>query len=221
VQNALPPRFQSRAVWNANLSIINAARQFETTNGALRFPELTASPPMLLGRSIFEHSKIDGSINPAATETNFPLLYGDFQQMVIVDRIGSTLQLVPHLVGSNRRSTGSASRSCGYAPDPMWLCPRRSGCCRSRRRRNPSLHAGLRSIARRSAAHCGPRRTPAQSLPYSRSKSLRNSWASMTQPLSGTSPSMTSTANWTSSGSSPSQSLWRPWIDRVPPSPSQ
>lgn len=106
MQNALPPRFQSRAVWNANLSIINAARQFETTNGALRFPELTASPPMLLGRSIFEHSKIDCSINPAATETNFPLLYGDFQQMVIVDRIGSTLQLVPHLVGSNRRSTG-------------------------------------------------------------------------------------------------------------------
>jgi hypothetical protein len=96
----------SRVLCGMPICIINAARQFETTNGALRFPELTASPPMLLGRSIFEHSKIDCSINPAATETNFPLRYGDFQQMVIVDRIGSTFQLVPHLVDSNRRSTG-------------------------------------------------------------------------------------------------------------------
>jgi predicted phage gp36 major capsid-like protein len=32
VQNALPPRFQPRAVWNANLSILNSARQMESTN---------------------------------------------------------------------------------------------------------------------------------------------------------------------------------------------
>lgn len=107
VQNALPPRFQPNASWNANLSILNAMRQFETTNGALKFPELAQNPPKLLGRNIFENSNMDGSINPVASENNYPLVYGDFAAgMVIVDRVGSTLELVPHLFGSNRRPTG-------------------------------------------------------------------------------------------------------------------
>lgn len=43
---------------------------------------------------------------PGSDGNELSVVYGDFQQMVIVDRIGSTLQLVPHLVDSNRRSTG-------------------------------------------------------------------------------------------------------------------
>ena len=62
---------------------------------------------MLLGRTMYENSNMDGVINAAATESNYCLLYGDFAAgFVIVDRIGSTLELVPHLVGSNRRPTG-------------------------------------------------------------------------------------------------------------------
>ncbi|WP_104183592.1 phage major capsid protein [Mycobacterium avium] len=107
VQNALAPRFQPRAVWNANLAIINTLRQFETNNGALKFPELQANPPMLLGRQMYENSNMDGTINPAATENNYPLVYGSFADgFVIVDRLGSTLELVPHLFGANRRPTG-------------------------------------------------------------------------------------------------------------------
>ncbi len=106
LQNALPARFQPRASWNANLTILNTLRQFETTNGALKFPELAANPPMLLNRSVHENSNMDGAINAAASENNDVLLYGDFQQFVIVDRVGSTLELVPHLVGANRRPTG-------------------------------------------------------------------------------------------------------------------
>ncbi|OBF91046.1 major capsid protein [Mycobacterium sp. 852002-51163_SCH5372311] len=106
VQNALPPRFQPRAVWNANLALINTLRQFETSNGALKFPELAQNPPQLLGRTVYENSNMDGTYNPAVTENNYLLLYGDFSQFVIVDRIGSTLELVPHLFGSSRRPTG-------------------------------------------------------------------------------------------------------------------
>jgi HK97 family phage major capsid protein len=103
VQNALPPRFQPRASWNANLIIINTLRQMETTNGALKFLALQDNPPMLLGRTMYENSNIDA----AATANNYLLLYGAFAEgFVIVDRIGSTLELVPHLVGSNRRPTG-------------------------------------------------------------------------------------------------------------------
>ncbi|TPW98033.1 phage major capsid protein [Mycolicibacterium fortuitum] len=107
VQNALPPRFQPNAQWCANLAIINNLRQFETGNGSLKFPSLQDNPPRLLGRGMNELSNMDGTINAAATENNYPLLYGDFAAgMVIVDRIGSTLELVQHLFGANRRPTG-------------------------------------------------------------------------------------------------------------------
>jgi hypothetical protein len=44
---------------------------------------------MLLGRSVYENSNMDGAINAAPIENNYVLLYGDFTQFVIVDRIGS------------------------------------------------------------------------------------------------------------------------------------
>ncbi|GAC86315.1 hypothetical protein GP2_083_00010 [Gordonia paraffinivorans NBRC 108238] len=49
LQNALGPRFQPNAAWAANLSILNAARQFETSAGALKFPSLQETSPTLLG----------------------------------------------------------------------------------------------------------------------------------------------------------------------------
>lgn len=105
VQNALPPRFQPNAQWLAALGVINTLRQFETTNGSLKFPELANG--QLLGRAINECSNMDGSLNPAASENNYLLVYGAFAQgFAIVDRLGSTLELVPHLFGANRRPTG-------------------------------------------------------------------------------------------------------------------
>lgn len=114
VQNALPPRFQPNAQWCANLATINTLRQLETTNGSLKFPGLQGNPPMLLGRTMHELSNMDGTINAAAAENNYPLLYGDFSNFVIVDRVGSTLELVPHLVGSNRRPTGQRGALLWY-----------------------------------------------------------------------------------------------------------
>ncbi|MGH4012202.1 MAG: phage major capsid protein [Pseudonocardiaceae bacterium] len=106
IQNALPPRFQARAQWCANLAIINTLAQFETTNGALQFPEIRQYPPQLLRKPLHELSNMDGAINAAATANNYLLLYGDFTNFVIVDRIGTTLELVPHLFGANQRPTG-------------------------------------------------------------------------------------------------------------------
>jgi predicted phage gp36 major capsid-like protein len=45
----------------------------------------------------------------AATANNYLLLYGAFENFVVVDRLGSTLELVPHL-GTGRRSTRTARR---------------------------------------------------------------------------------------------------------------
>ena len=79
--NALPPRLQPNASWNANLSIINALRQLETTNGALKFPGLQDNPPMLLGRNMYENSNMDDTFDPTATTNNDLLLYGAFENL--------------------------------------------------------------------------------------------------------------------------------------------
>ncbi|MDH6461769.1 HK97 family phage major capsid protein [Micromonospora sp. A200] len=104
LQNALPARFQARAQWAMHLAIINTFRQFETTAGALKFPEITNG--QLLNRRLNELSNMDGSISATATANNYVALYGDFSNFVIVDRIGTTLELIPNLVGANGRPTG-------------------------------------------------------------------------------------------------------------------
>jgi HK97 family phage major capsid protein len=104
VQNALPPRFQDRAQWCANLAIINATAAFETTAGALRYPEVAND--RLLRKPLNELSNMDGAIDAAATATNHVLLYGDFSNFVIADGIGTTIELIPNLVGDNHRPTG-------------------------------------------------------------------------------------------------------------------
>ena len=42
----------------------------------------------------------------AIAANNNLLVYGDFSQYVITQRVGSSLELIPHLFGANRRPTG-------------------------------------------------------------------------------------------------------------------
>jgi len=53
---------------------------------------------------------MDGSINAAATADNFVLLFGDFSNYVIADRIGMSVEFIPHLfhTTSNRPSGSRA-----------------------------------------------------------------------------------------------------------------
>lgn len=104
LQNQLPARFQANASWQAALPIINQMSQFETTAGARLFPEL--SDGRLLNRPINENSNMDSTVTTAGAVSNFILAYGDWKQFVIVDRIGTTIELIPNLVGANRRPTG-------------------------------------------------------------------------------------------------------------------
>ncbi|GHC88275.1 major capsid protein [Nocardiopsis terrae] len=106
VQNALPPRFSANAQWCAEISTINSAAQFETGNGARLFPEINDG--RLLRKPLDELSNMDAvaNIDTGATADNRILLYGDFSNYVIVTRIGSTMELIPNLVGANQRPTG-------------------------------------------------------------------------------------------------------------------
>jgi HK97 family phage major capsid protein len=107
LQNALPARFSANASYQAHIATLNAYRQMETTNGSILFPELRDSPPRLLGKPFHENSNMDGALNAAATANNYVMVYGDIARaFFIVDRVGSTLELIPNLVGANQRPTG-------------------------------------------------------------------------------------------------------------------
>ncbi len=103
----MPPRWRSNGAWVANLSILNRIRQFTDTVGGFRnsLDLSSAMGPSILGRPVHESSDRDGTIDAAAN--NYILLYGDVRAAyTIVDRVGLSVELVPHLVGGNRRPTG-------------------------------------------------------------------------------------------------------------------
>ncbi|HEX6254374.1 MAG TPA: phage major capsid protein [Euzebyales bacterium] len=105
LQNALGARFQPNAQWLANLTVINTINSFETAGGSLRFPEVAND--RLLRRPLNEASHLDTPGDTASAGNDNVLLYGDFQAgYVVADRVGTRIELIPHLVGANRRPTG-------------------------------------------------------------------------------------------------------------------
>lgn len=93
---ALPAKYRNRATWQGNVLIANLIRQFDTAGGAGMWTTISSgTPDRLLGGVFYENSTMDGVIN-AAAENNV-LVVGDFTNYVIADRVGMTLELVPHL----------------------------------------------------------------------------------------------------------------------------
>lgn len=104
----VPPRFRgagSRVAVLANLGTINQIRQFATANNYHAFlTDLGAGQPsQLLGYPLYEASEMDDAddINAAASADNFILLAGDFRQYVIVDRVGMSVEYIPHLFNTS------------------------------------------------------------------------------------------------------------------------
>lgn len=104
-QAALPPRWRANAKWMMNLSILNGFRQLPQATG-LNYSVIsdTTTPPTALGWPVYENSSMDGTLTGAAAD--YLVVSGDFQQFAIVDRIGASIELIPMLLGANRRPTG-------------------------------------------------------------------------------------------------------------------
>lgn len=100
----LPARYRQRASWAAHRVIYNDIRQFDTAGGAALWERLGADVPgLLLGRPAVEVEAMD-STYPSGN--NYVLVFGDFDNYVIADRIGTTVEFIPHLfaTGNNRPS---------------------------------------------------------------------------------------------------------------------
>lgn len=103
LDNDLGDRYRDNATFVANKTTYNTIRQFDSAGGADLWERLGAGlPPELIGYSARQSSAMaSGLVSNAKT-----LILGDFRDYVIVDRIGMTVELVPHLFGANRRPTG-------------------------------------------------------------------------------------------------------------------
>ncbi len=102
LDDALPARYRPNATFAASGFIANKISQMESTNGARQFPGIDETPATLLRRRFLEVSDMSASLASGTTIA----VVGDFSRYVIVDRIGLSIEIIPHLFGSNQRPTG-------------------------------------------------------------------------------------------------------------------
>lgn len=102
----LPPRYRPNASWMMSIDALNEVRGFDTTGGlSNQTVDLTAPYSFqLLGRPVYENSGFPDFTGTTGA-ANIAVV-GDFRNYVVFDRIGSRVELVPHLFGSNRRPSG-------------------------------------------------------------------------------------------------------------------
>lgn len=97
LEESLPARYRGRARFVANKSIYNDVRQAGGASQSTFWANLgQGQPPTLIGYPAHEASAMDGTIN--ATADNYVLLFGDFSYYRIYDRVGLSVELVPHLL---------------------------------------------------------------------------------------------------------------------------
>lgn len=99
LQGRLGPRFRNspRAAWMANLFYLNKTRQFDTAGGSSFWANLgQGTPEQLLGKPVYESS----SMSTGTATGSLVLLFGDFEQYIIVDRIGMSILYNPMLTAA-------------------------------------------------------------------------------------------------------------------------
>lgn len=106
---ALPPRFQARAQFLSSLTVANVIHRFSSPGGD-EAPLFNDDRTRLLGKLWNEVSDMSAK---STTKEELVLAYGDIGAAFrIVDRIGMTVELVPHLFGENGRPTGERGLYC-------------------------------------------------------------------------------------------------------------
>jgi HK97 family phage major capsid protein len=102
LDNALPPRFQPRAVALGRKNTYNLIRALDT-NGTLYVRLTEGRPSQLLGYSTYEAS----AMPTRTTAGNRYLILGDFNQFLIVDKAGMDVEIIPHMFDvTNNMPTG-------------------------------------------------------------------------------------------------------------------
>jgi HK97 family phage major capsid protein len=111
LQATLPPRFRKsgKCAFMGNIFILNAVRGLDVYGGGAFWTNLTTdTPPSLMGQPVYEASDFPSTLTgtSAATGTaSFTLVYGDWSNFIIADRVGFSMLYDPLIKG-----TGSSAQ---------------------------------------------------------------------------------------------------------------
>jgi HK97 family phage major capsid protein len=106
LQAALPPRFRnsSGAAFMGNIITLNKVRALDQYGGGAFWANLTSNTPAsLLGQPIYEASDMNATMtgtSGASGTASATLLFGDFNQFIIADRVGVSMLYEPMVKGS-------------------------------------------------------------------------------------------------------------------------
>jgi HK97 family phage major capsid protein len=115
---ALPPRFSPNGRVAAHPNRYDTIYRFVGGNST-EPPVLPTREGAILGRPKFEWSTM-----ATATSTGTKIMiYGDWQQFLVADRVGGTVEVVSHLMGANRRPTGERGFYYYYRTGSKVLVP--------------------------------------------------------------------------------------------------
>lgn len=105
ITNRLGDRWEPRASWLAHRAIYTEAERLDRAGGGGdRYRPLVAGAPReLLGYPRYNASSMESDFTTAA---NRIAIFGDFGQFVIVDKIGLSVELIPHMVNTDGKVVG-------------------------------------------------------------------------------------------------------------------
>lgn len=100
----LPEKFRARASWLAHNGTYLRIKALDTSTGAWQNP-VGGAAETLYGRPTYIAEAMPNGIT--ASTNNDLALVGDFSKYYIVDRLGTQLQYIPFVFGSNARPNGT------------------------------------------------------------------------------------------------------------------
>lgn len=111
LDEALDARWEPNASILAHKTFYNLLRQLDSAGGANLWARIgDGTPSRLLDypnlRSTAMPTVTSAKAGSANAANSTLAILGDFKQFLIVDRIGMTVEMVPHVLGANRRPTG-------------------------------------------------------------------------------------------------------------------
>lgn len=105
VHDGVAARYRPRSSWLANTGFYSMVRQLDSAGGAALWERIgNDRPAQLVGRPVYEAEAMDGKINAG---DNYLAVFGDFSNFVIADRIGMTVEFIPHLFGPGVTGAGA------------------------------------------------------------------------------------------------------------------
>jgi HK97 family phage major capsid protein len=120
LQAALPARFRKApgATWMGNISILNKVRALDLYGGGSFWANFTSdTPSSLLGQPIYEASDMSATstgTSAASGSGSTTLLYGDFGQFIICDRVGVSMLYDPLIKGTGASAQLPAGEAGWY-----------------------------------------------------------------------------------------------------------